>query len=370
MPKSGTSFEIEALEGKQRKATIYSTFMTAEQLWNTIYTLPKSKDDKEELERKLIPSKAESIKEYVERPNTILPNSIVVNIDKTEKVTVTKLQGKLVKIQFHPFDGGSHNESKSDQKKNKYGYMVDGQHRGWGVHLSSVNETMELPVTMLIGATKEQAYKTFADINELQTKVPKLLVTYIRHEIEDTGAEEMASFEIAQALNKLEPLKGKIKFFQDEKGSWINSPSIIEWIGELIAPEGVLQSVYNTNVGNVTSILQNYFDAIKNVWPEAWGSESHVLTKAMGFNIMLHIFERVYRRCEKYEGGKFDTNAFESQLRELAQKKIEIDEEHKVPLNWQSFPYGSFSSGKGIGLIIRAIHRVFPEEESKTAKKG
>src|SRR2546427_11352115 len=120
MPKSGNSLDIDAIEGKQGNAVIYSAFMTAEDLWNTVYTLPKSKDSKEELERKLIASKAEAIKEYVEEPNSLLPNSIVINIDHPEKVKVEPINGRFVKIRFLNIDE-SPGAVNPGEKKGKHG---------------------------------------------------------------------------------------------------------------------------------------------------------------------------------------------------------------------------------------------------------
>ena len=42
----------------------------------------------------------------------------------------------------------------------------------------------------------------------------------------------------------------------------------------------------------VADILNNYFRAWANLFPDAWGSRRHVLTKTAGWEVMFHVFGR------------------------------------------------------------------------------
>jgi DGQHR domain-containing protein len=357
--------ELVALKANQKGQDLYTTHITSDTLWRLAYTLPKSKDNKNELERKLVPSKVNRISDYLDEPKNLLPNNIVLNLTKTDKITVKPLDEKhgLYRLVFTPFDEATSDaagEAPHEVSKGKYGYVVDGQHRGVGAHQSAVADTMPLVVTFLWDASRDVAFKTFADINENQTKVPKLLTTYIRREIHDVSDMESSAFDIASLLNEDGPLKGRIRFFQDEKGTWVNSPSLIDEIEDLIGPKGPLFNENKKNQRKVVQTLKDYFHAWQEAFPAAWGSPVHVLTKGMGIAVALRVFDRIYHRCDFFEGGRHGYENFLHQLKELAGVTLDI-EGTQVPLHWESGTFASYSSGAGINKIVDAIHAAFPE---------
>ncbi|MDG6918984.1 MAG: DGQHR domain-containing protein [Nitrososphaerota archaeon] len=351
---------------------LYTGYMTAAQLWSLVYTLPKSKDKPNELERKLSQTKANAIRDYIQEPENLMPNNIIINLDKVDFIDVKSLDGgdDAYHLTFKPITEqveGDDGETELPNKiGGKYGYVVDGQHRGYGIHLSNVAGSMMLPVTAMWNAPKEVAYKTFADINEEQTKVPKLLTLFIRHEIEKLGVAETQAFEVTEALNNDGPLQGKIRFFQDEKGTFVNSPAFVDAVESITTGVlGHLRKGKDKGTAAIVAILNDYFRAIQAVWPAAWGSKTHVLTKAMGIDLMLKSFERVYRRCDFYEAGQHEFANFKRQLQELAKVKLTINstmgEEMQVPLNWESDIFGGYSSGKGKTWILNQIMMEYPE---------
>lgn len=365
-----------ALKTTQNGRELYTGYMTARQLWSLVYTLPKSKDEPNELERKLSMTKANAIKDYLQDKENLMPNNIIINFDSVDSIDVASLDGTedAYRLTFKPIAEQQEDDDGETELPNrrggKYGYVVDGQHRGYGAHLSSVAGTMMLPVTAIWNAPKEVAYKTFADINLEQTKVPKLLTLYIKHEIKNMDVTESQAFEITEALNGAGPLQGKIRFFQDETDTWVNSPAFVAGVEDITT--GVLAHLRkgkDKGTAAIVAILNDYFMAVKDAWPSAWNSKTHVLTKAMGIDLMLKTFERVYRRCDFYEAGQHGYANFKHQLQELAKIKLTIESgvggEMRVPLNWESGIFGGYSSGKGKTWIIQQIREEFPERPSE-----
>jgi DGQHR domain-containing protein len=357
--------EIIALKGTQKGQDMYTTHVTSDVLWQVAYTLPKSKDSPKELERQLTPSKVAKIRDYIDEPKNLLPNNIIVNLTKTDKIELKPLDAKhgVFKLVFSPFEEESKatdDDSPHASTKGKYGYVVDGQHRGVGVHESQSAGSLPLVVTLLWNVPTDVAFKTFADINEKQSKVPKLLTTYIRREIHDVSETESSAFDIAEQLNQEGALAGRIRFFQEEKGTWINSPTLIDEVEDLISPQGPLHAANKKNQRQVVQVLNDYLSALQDAFPAAWGSPTHVLTKAMGITVALRIFNRIYLRCDFFEAGRHGRENFVHQLKELADITLEI-EGVSMPLTWESGLYASYSSGAGMNRIVDAIHSAFPE---------
>ena len=363
---SETPLEIVALKSTQKGFDLYTANLVADDLWRVAYTLPKSRDNPKELERQLTPSKLTEIASYVEEKETLLPNNLIVNLTEVDHVKVVPVNEKLgvYRLKFTPRVGAPRvdNDELPQEKVGKYGYMVDGQHRGVGTHQSTVAGTLPLVVTMLWNVPQDIAYQTFADINENQKKVSKLLTTFIRHEIDQLDPLDTAAFDVVDALNEKGVLKDKIKIYPDDKGRWVNSPSLIAEIRDLIVPAGVLHAVYAKAKKGPLPLLEDYFEAFSETFPTAWGSTSHVLTKGMGFAVMLRIFERVYRRCDFFEGGKHAKANLKAQLAPLAGMRLDI-EGTELPLDWDSTRFGGYSSGAGINAITAAIlkHADFQE---------
>ena len=361
MRESGSSeppLEIVALKSTQKGFDLYTANLVADDLWRVAYTLPKSRDDPKELERQLAPSKVSEIASYVEEKETLLPNNLIVNVTATEHVKVVPVNEKLgvYKLQFTPWVGtpAVDGDELPLEKTGKYGYLVDGQHRGVGTHQSSVAGSLPLVVTLLWNVPQEIAYRTFADINENQKKVSKLLVTFVRHEIDQLDPYDSVGFDIVEALNEKGVLKDKIKVYPDDKGRWVNSHALIAEIRKLIEPAGVLHPIYAKARNGPLPILEDYFEAFAETFPTAWGSQTHVLTKGMGFAVMLRIFERAYRRCDFFEGRKHAKANLKNQITALVGMHLDV-EGTDLPLEWDSGRFGGYSSGAGINAITAAI---------------
>lgn len=242
---------------KQHKRSIYLFSMNTKKLLQLAYVLPKSHDNPEQIQRSLDSTKVKLIGEYVQEQNCYLPNNLVLNLDKSVKY-VSK--------------GTCSGELKFPSDKGNYGYVLDGQHRLQGFRHSNGTH-FDLPVVAFINLPKDQAYKVFADINSLQTKVNQVLLQLLQYEIQDIGkAETMLAVSIVHDLNNDSdsPLKGKIKVYPDDKKTWIRAPSLARFLTPIVGPGGVLQGVPKSKT---TKVLKNYFKALRSEYEGAVGKQ-------------------------------------------------------------------------------------------------
>jgi DGQHR domain-containing protein len=329
---------------RQHKRSLYLFSMNSKKLLDLTYVLPKSRDDPQQIQRSLDEGRVKRIGDYVQEPNCFLPNSIVLNLDKTVKFRAKgKSGGDLV----------------FPQKKGKFGYILDGQHRLYGFKHSG-HVQFDLPVVAFIAAPRDVAYKVFADINSLQSKVNEVLLQLLRYEIRDLGkTETVLSVSIVHDLNnELDSvLKGKIKVYPDDKKTWVNGPRLAKFLKPIVGPGGVLQGMPEKKA---TKVLKNYLRAIKGEYAVAWGNNDHyVLTKTMGIEIASALFPNVYQRCQRYEKQRTDVDSFRRQLKRIG--KIHVpNQTDPIELDWSSKRFGALSSAKGISHLKTEVLLALP----------
>jgi DGQHR domain-containing protein len=279
-----------------------------------------------------------------------LPNSLVLNLRKSVRFEPSG-DGKSGVLIF-PSDGSENQGKKITDKTNKYGYILDGQHRLVGFDYAPT-VVFDLPVTAFVDADDSLGKKVFTDINSTQTKVSPILMQAIQYEIGELQPEKQAAVTVAKRLNEQtdSPFYGMVKFSPDERGK-ISSVTLSTYIRPIIGLDGPL---YEKNENQRVQILRNYFQAYKDIYPQAWGSKIHVLTKTLGLHVMTGLFARVYKRCERYEGGNTTVDAFKNQLQNLVSVK---------ELDWNSDRFGSMTNRKGMEALRRAILRVLPVEKT------
>jgi DGQHR domain-containing protein len=316
--------------------------MNSRKLLELTYVLPKSRDDPAQIQRSLDDTRIKNIGQYVQRQNSFLPNNIVLNLSKEVRYTP---KGDL---------GGG--ELIFPAEKGKYGYILDGQHRLYGFKHSNGTH-FDLPVAAFINAPKDVAYKVFADINSLQSKVNEVLLQLLRYEIQDIEAENLTSVAIVHDLNNDADsvLKGRIKVYPQDRRTWIKAPTLVKFVTSIIGPGGALQGLTKEKQ---KEILMSYFKALKNEYPFAWGNRNYLLTKSMGIEIACTLFQNVYQRCQRYENGHTSIDAFRRQLKRLG--KVNIPPAGPMEFDWSSKKFGALSSHKGRGLLKKQLLLALP----------
>ena len=341
---------VHAVILHQRGKSVYMFSLPSNTLRNICWVLPRSKDNPQEIQRALDSSKLQKIGDFLKKENSFLPNSLVLNLTKSVRFEPSG-DGKSGVLIF-PSNGSENQGKKITDTTNKYGYILDGQHRLVGFDYAP-GVVFDLPVTAFIAADDSLGKKVFTDINFNQTKVSPILMQAIQYEIGELQPEKLAAVSVAKRLNTQNdsPFNGMVKFSPDERGK-ISSVTLSSYIRPIIGVDGPL---YEKNENQRVQILRNYFQAFKETYTNAWGSKVHVLTKSLGLHVMSGLFDRIYKRCERYEGGNTTVDSFKNQLKDLATIK---------ELDWNSERFGSMTNRKGMEALRRAILRVLPIEKT------
>jgi len=346
--------KIPALKFKQKKYQMLLLNLDVETIRRLFYVFRKSKDQVDALQRKLVKRKVDDIENSMSKEKVCFPNSIIVNLNPEFSKNILLKEDGCIEIAL-PIDDNLSNYENLEEKEGRIGYIIDGQHRIEGLKKFP---NLILPVVMFLNLDDTIAFKTFADINEKQEKVSKILLNYIRWEIKDYSDDlSSIAFDITKALNenRESPLLKKVKLYEDETNKWITSPTLQKLVKSVIDENS---PIYQFSKDKKIKTLVDYLNAWMKLYPEQWdnfGRQDYVLTKAMGITIMFKLFPNLYRRCKNLYGQEINTDSFVKTLQPLTKYSIEIDEESTFLLDWNSNNFGSLSSGKGINLISKIL---------------
>lgn len=334
----------------QKGHSLYMFAMNSALLRDISYVVPKSRDDPQEIQRGLDDARLRDIGKYVKLENSLFPNNIVLNLSNEVQFVAgaTPSEGTLV----------------FPSKDKKVGYILDGQHRLYGFKHSGGVE-FDLPVVALKDVDPNLAYKIFADINSKQQKVSPVLLELLLHEIGDLAEEEDLAVRIVHRLNNDADsvLKEKIRVYPEDKKTWLKAPGLVQLLQPIVGVGGPLQGMPESRQ---TTILKNYFRAFSELYSEAWTvRKGHVLTKYIGFYLTCGLFERIYRRCQLYEGGLMEVPAISRQLEHMGKVEL-IEGAAPVPLDWKTDPFARFVGRKGMNFLRRRLLIALPERDPET----
>lgn len=275
----------------------------------------------------------------------MLPNSVVVNLAQGVRVEPTARADRVTIV----FPGES----------GRYAYLLDGQHRVGGFEHSGAVE-FDLPVVALYNVPDQMAGKVFADINSKQEKVSDVHLLDLYYMIKAMPQDDAAVMDIVSLLNTDtdSPLKGRIKTSQGQKNAWIKNAFLKMILQPYIAKGGILSQ---TTGAQQAIVFKSYLTAIKELFPQAWGSKDHVLTKAMGLEIMLSAFKDVVYLCQAHEGGQLTVEAFKNQLKPLIGAKITLSGS-ETPLDWSSGVFSKLSNKPGKNEIKKELANILTKE--------
>lgn len=331
---------IEAFVMKQKGYELYLFTLSSSTLNSICYATPKTRETPDEVQRILNTKRAKEIGEYIKEATSVLPNAIVVSLTSDVEIRRTGVANKVT-VEF-PSDSG------------KYAYVLDGQHRLAGFKHSDGVE-FELPVVALFSADENMRGKIFADINSKQIRVSDthLLSTY--YQIRELPPEQTATMDVVKALNvdTDSPLKGRIKFLDDEVGTWVTNKMMRQCLAPLTESGGAL---YGKPQAQQARILKEYLRGIEACWPDAWSNHSeYVLTRPLGIETIFGIFPSAKHRCDLNEGRQYTAAAFTRQLQPLKGFEVELPGGGKLPLDWMKGRFGTVSGAVGRSLIRKQL---------------
>lgn len=379
--KYGEEYKIECLSIEQADGLKLLTVPLSVQATHLLFQrLPRDYDNPDGIQRALKDSKISSIRTLAkDRPRYTSPNAAVANILVDKRNWGVQLvqdhggSGKMSWLIFNLAEVKRRiNEAELDGEfiKNEeevmFGYMIDAHHRTEGIYQAQKMD-FELPVTLYVNLPREEMADVFVNINEYQEKPSTTHTLAMRAMSNSLSDVEQQANEIMNLLNDEEMfvLHMRIKTIDGPvpKGSpktYLNGSTfhslLVKFMLWVFPP--------NMNPMNKAHIINSYFEAWKEVFPEAWNDPvKHVLVKSMGFQVMMRLFDKIITVASVRVGGFAITK---QQFVELIRGAYEnetltVGDKDKValPLKWESEHFGAYSNGKGVNLLTDAMKSLF-----------
>ncbi|HQF12003.1 MAG TPA: DGQHR domain-containing protein [Paludibacteraceae bacterium] len=308
---------VTALELKQKSTTLYIFSMKASELEPLCYVEATTKENQKGLQRVTEPSRLKDIAEYLLKgQNTLLPNSILLNLNSKVRIEKPNKDSKVVNVIFP--------ESQGD-----FAFVVDGQHRLFSFRngYRKIPDTMdfELPIVAFMNAEEGLVGEAFVAINVNQKPVNRDLLTQMKAILGllDTDIEK-SCIEIVNFLdeNQDSPMKGKILRFPKEKGKWIKTNQLLPVLKVLMSPGGRL---YDKNMAERQQILKDYLSAIASVFSDAWQDDkktNFAITQTASLQIVFSLLTDVMVRCDFYEGFQYNKATMTNQIEPLKELSL------------------------------------------------
>ncbi len=227
------------------------------------------------------------IRDYLEKPNAVLPNPIVVAF--TDRVSTEDLGNGTVQLTI-------------DMSSGLPGLVVDGQQRLSA--LAEVDRDFQVFVSALICRDEEELRRQFVLINNTKP-LPKSLIYELLPTVSDLpprlSRRSVASDLTARLNFENTALKGYIKQHTCPEG--IIADTVMQKIIMESLSNGVMRELIRGPKGEerCVRLISNFFDAVKKVWPEAWHGQKPNTSRLLhgaGIQAMGDVMEVLAERGE------------------------------------------------------------------------
>jgi hypothetical protein len=157
------------------------------------------------------------------------------------------------------------------------------------------------------------------------------------------------------AKDENSPLHGQIQMLANDKG-WVKNTAMKTWLSPHLTSGGALA---NKTVAERATIIKAYLTAIKQTWPEQWSdNKSHLLTAAMGLEIMFSVFPQVKHRIDLNNAREYSIENFVAQMAPLKVAAIKLPGGIDMPLDWSKKGIGSLNNARTRALISKQLRDV------------
>ncbi len=272
------------------------------------------------IQRPLNESRIEALETYVNFIDATFPTAVILAIDESECVAYDE-GTKILSI-----SNTRRGNEKPDIAIANLCRVIDGQHRIAGLRTYSGKKPFDVMAEIFVGIDiADQAY-IFATVNLEQTKVRKSLA-FDLFELARTRSPIKTSHNVAVALDRVKesPFYERIKRLgtatPGRERETITQSTFVDALVRYISPEPKVDRdillrgqtleladadqlkrycLRNLFIRNedvlIGRIVQNYFEAVRIVWPKAWDdfSQGAMLNKTNGFRALMSIFGRIY----------------------------------------------------------------------------
>lgn len=280
---------VKAIPFKQGSSTLYIFSASAKALWSVVEINKRSDDKVDGYQRTLSESRALDIKKFITQGNVIAP-AIVIALDQNEV---------------------SFNEATGDLTINDVtnaGWVIDGQHRLRGAELAEINDFgVELAVVAFIGLDLQHQIQQFVTINKEAKGVPtSLYYDLIKFFPREKKPAEIAK-EIAAAIADQLRKDSKSIFFDrivvvtSPKKGEISLNNFVRKVAPLLLEGKGALSAYSQK--EATQIIENYFCALKSVFPEEFSVHKQRFFQTLGFGAAINALFPIFSITHREKGG-------------------------------------------------------------------
>lgn len=273
--KNGTAYKFPCLVIKQGGYQLACFVAKAKTIWKFVDVNRNTPDKDEGYQRTLSQSRVNTIAKYINSGNSI-PNSVLISLDEGAKLSVNE-------------------DSITIPKKSDAGWVIDGQHRLAGARESE--KDIEFVVIAFIGLDISEQVKQFVTINREAKGVPTSLYYFLLDRLppdksEADIAKEIA-VDIADALKKNpeSPFYQRIVISPPKSGE-LSLTNFVRKIAPLVTNKKGLFYTYGLN--DQIGIIDNYYRALKHVFPEYFKTGRQIFFRTLGFGAMINALITVF----------------------------------------------------------------------------
>lgn len=331
---------LTVLKTKQPIGEFFIASMRAEDLVDISYRdvrrLAKDQRDVEKylgIQRPVSSRRIKDIKEYIQADDATFPTSVILSVDEkcAEYEDIDAGVGRLTLRSYESEDGVG------NIPFDKVAQVLDGQHRiaafmddndNWCFDLDNEKREFDINVAIFVGADISEQANIFATVNLAQTKVNKSLV-YDLTELAKTPSPQKTCHNVAVVLDreekspfferikrlgtatpgrKQEPLtqasfvEALVKFISDNPAKDRNDLLAGRRLKRADIAELQRHPFRNMFIDgrdiDIAEIIYNYFNAVKERWPESWeaiGKTGNLLPRSNAFKaLMTYLKEDIY----------------------------------------------------------------------------
>ena len=286
------AIKVPAIPIVQGPHTLYIFTEKASVLYNalSINRRAQAKEKDEGYQRVLSLSRVQAITRYLRARKTI-PGSIIVNLDKA---TFDDKRSEL-----------------TIPSGNDVGWVIDGQHRLAGAAMAARGDggavalDVDLAVIAFVGLDKALQIEQFVTINREAKNVPtSLYIDLLKHLPTKNAADAVKerANDLATELRRDDnsPFFERIAVVSAPKAGQISNVNFARKISTHIAKNGVLSSFTERDQ---IRIVSNYYQGLRNVFPEQFDDKESVFFKTLGFGALWNVFPTVFSLALKEHKG-------------------------------------------------------------------
>ncbi len=259
------------------------------------------------------------IKRYLESENPMIPNALVIAFNKSVSFTPSVDNGNF----------GMLNIPVVDNEDEKPGLIVDGQQRAAALREAEI-DTFQMPVSAFITDDAQEQREQFILVNSTKP-LPKGLIyellPYTDTKLSGSLQKRRFPAKLLDILNHQtdSPFYQIVQTATNPAGV-VKDNSVLKFI-EASLSEGALYNYRDPSSGEgdedkMIEVLSNYWRAVKDVFPEAWGKKpkDSRLMHGAGMTALGHLMDAIFDRYHTDEHE--ETVTYEQFKADLEQMKV------------------------------------------------